>query len=178
MSDHDPRRFPFGPFEPRTGFTAKEREVFVAEIQGFPSTLRSLVETLSEGQLDTPYRPGGWTVRQVVHHVPDSHLQGYVRFKLAMTENSPTIKTYDQAAWGNAIDAKSAPVESSLSLLDGLHSRWTVFLRSMSEEDLSRTYIHPEMGEISLETTVQLYAWHGRHHLGHIELVAGSDPSE
>ena len=109
-----------------------------------------------------------------MHHVPDSHLQGYVRFKLAMTEEAPTIKTYRQAAWGSTEDSRTAPVNVSLNLLDALHTRWVFFLRSLSQEDFARTYIHPEMGEITLETTLQLYAWHGNHHLAHVNSVAGS----
>ena len=172
MTDLDPRRFPVGPFQPRTGLTAQEREELMAEIAHFPADLRFLVATLSEEELDTPYREGGWTVRQVVHHIPDSHMQGYVRFKLAMTEDQPTIKTYAQAPWGELADAREAPVEVSLTLLEALHTRLATFLRSLSEDDFQRTYLHPELGELTLEKTLQLYAWHGRHHLGHVKLVA------
>jgi len=172
MTDLDALRFPIGPFQPRSGFTAGEREGFINEIAGFPADFRAVFEDLSEAQLDTPYREGGWTVRQVAHHVPDSHLQGYVRFKLAMTEKVPTIKTYEQEAWGSTEDSRSAPVSFSLELLEGLHRRWVFFLRSLREEDFSRTYRHPEMGELSLETTLQLYAWHGNHHLAHVRLVS------
>ena len=172
MTDLDALRFPVGPFEPRSGLTAQDRDELIAEIEHFPADLRFLVSTLSAEELETPYREGGWTVRQVVHHVPDSHMQGYVRFKLALTEDAPTIKTYHQAGWGEAEDARTAPVDISLDLLDALHTRWAIFLRSLSEEDFTRTYQHPEMGELSLETTLQLYAWHGRHHLGHVKLVA------
>jgi hypothetical protein len=172
MSNLDALRFPIGPFRPRSGFTTEERAGFIHEIALFPAEFRAAVEGLSETQLDTPYREGGWTIRQVAHHVPDSHLQGYVRFKLAMTEDAPTIKTYEQAAWGETEDSLSAPVNLSLDLLEALHSRWAFFLRSLSMEDFVRTYLHPEMGEITLETTLQLYAWHGKHHLGHVRLVA------
>jgi len=173
MTDKDQRRFPIGPFEPRSGFTPEERQGFIAEIEALPGSIRKLVSDLPEDVLDRPYRDGGWTVRQVVHHIPDSHLQGYIRFKLALSEDVPTIKTYVQAAWGEMEDARSGPVEPSLALLDGLHRRWGFFLRTVSEEDFRRTYRHPDMGELSLETTLQLYAWHGRHHLGHIRLVVG-----
>jgi uncharacterized damage-inducible protein DinB len=172
MNDTDKLRYPIGPFRPRSGFTPEERAAFIEDIAGFPAEFRDAVEDLSEVKLDTPYREGGWTIRQVVHHVPDSHLQGYVRFKLAMTEVVPTIKTYGQAEWGELADARTAPVESSLDILDALHERWAFFLRSLSGEDFQRTYLHPEMGEITLETTLQLYAWHGQHHLGHVRLVA------
>jgi hypothetical protein len=150
----------------------EDRSSFIEDIARFPTEFRLLVESLSESQLDTPYREGGWTVRQVVHHVPDSHLQGYERFKLATTESVPTIKTYHQAAWGDFEDAKSAPVSLSLDLLDALHRRWVFFLRSLSEEGFAKTYRHPDLGELSLDTTVQLYAWHGKHHFGHVKLVA------
>lgn len=175
MTDLDSRRFPVGPFQPLATLSVEEKEALIHEIEAFPDLLRKAVEGLSEAQLETPYREGGWTARQVAHHVPDSHLQGYVRFKLALTEDSPTIRTYEQAAWGEAHDARSAPVKPSLDLLEGLHARWAFLLRSLSSEDLARTYRHPEMGELTLETTLQLYAWHGRHHLAHIRLVADSE---
>lgn len=173
MSDIDALRYPVGPFEPRTGLTAAERAGFIREISEFPKRFRAAVEDLSDTQLNTPYREGGWTVRQVVHHVPDSHLQGYVRFKLALTEDRPLIKTYDQAVWSETADARRAPIEMSLDLLDALHERWVAFLHSLSEEEFARTYRHPELGEVDLEKTLQLYAWHGRHHLGHVMIVAG-----
>jgi uncharacterized damage-inducible protein DinB len=173
MSDIDALRFPVGPFRPRVGLTLREREELIGEIAHFPSDLRFVVSTLSAEQLDTPYREGGWTVRQVVHHVPDSHMQGYVRFKLAMTEEQPNIKTYEQQAWGETEESRNAPVEISLNLLDALHKRWVLFLMNLGEEDFARTYRHPELGELTLETTLQLYVWHGRHHLGHVNLVAG-----
>lgn len=175
MTNPDPLRFPVGPFRPEPRLSSDDRRKFIQALSRFPAEFRSVVESLSEGQLDTPYRPGGWTVRQVVHHVPDSHLQGYVRFKLAVTEESPGIKTYDQAAWGETADSRTEPVSVSLDLLEALHLRWVAFLRSLREEEFRRTYRHPELGEVSLDTTVQLYAWHGRHHLGHVRLVADSD---
>ncbi len=173
MSEIDVLRYPVGPFEPRTGLTAVERGGFIGEISEFPMKFRAAVEDLSEAKLNTPYREGGWTVRQVVHHVPDSHLQGYVRFKLALTEDRPLIKTYDQAVWSETADARRAPIEMSLDLLDALHERWVAFLHSLAPEDFARSYRHPELGEIDLEKTLQLYAWHGRHHLGHVMIVAG-----
>jgi hypothetical protein len=174
MNDLEALRFPVGPFRPRSSLTAKERLGFIDEIDRFPADFRMAVDQLSEARLDTRYRKGGWTARQVVHHVPDSHLQGYVRFKLAMTEDVPTIRTYEQAVWGETADSRSGPVEASLLLLEALHTRWVFFLRSLSDEDFDRTYRHPELGEVSLNTTVQLYAWHGRHHLGHVRLVAAT----
>ena len=174
MSDLDALRFPLGPFQPKPSLTAEERVGFINDLAEFPGNFKAAVEGLSESQLDTPYREGGWTIRQVAHHVPDSHLQGYVRFKLAMTETAPTIKTYDQAGWGRAEDARFAPVAFSLDLLEALHRRWVFFLRSLSPEDYARAYRHPDMGEITLETTLQLYAWHGKHHLGHVKLVGNA----
>jgi uncharacterized damage-inducible protein DinB len=172
MTEHDPRRYPVGPFQPRTGLTSADRDALITELAHFPADLRFLVQTLSDQELGTRYREGGWTVRQVVHHIPDSHLQGYVRFKLAVTEDAPAIKTYDQAPWGELADARNAPVAWSLDLLEALHGRWAFFLRTLTEADFQRTYAHPELGEVTLEKTLQLYVWHGRHHLGHIRLVA------
>ena len=123
---------------------------------------------LSEQQLDTPYRPEGWTVRQVAHHVPDSHLNSYIRFKLALTEQEPTIKPYDEDRWARLADTPTTPVEVSLALLDSLHDRWVRLLRSLRPEDWKRTFRHPELGPVSLEKNLALYAWHGRHHVAHI----------
>ena len=122
----------------------------------------------SKEQLDTPYRPGGWTVRQVVHHLPDSHMNAYVRFRLALTENEPTIKPYEQQLWAELPDAKTADIEMSLKLFEGLHQRWVLLLRSMKPEDFHRKYIHPESGVNVLDNVLQLYAWHGKHHVAHI----------
>jgi hypothetical protein len=172
MTNIDALRYPVGPFNPKPGLTAEERGGFIDDLARFPGEFRAAVEGLTESQLDSGYREGGWSARQVAHHVPDSHMQGYVRFKLALTENAPAIKTYHQAAWGETEDSRSAPVESSLALLEALHTRWVFFLRSLTDEDWARTYRHPDLGELSLETTLQLYAWHGKHHLGHVRLVA------
>lgn len=161
-------RFPVGRFTPESSVGPRGRTVLVDEIAGLPERLRHAVEDLSDAQLDTPYRPGGWTVRQLVHHVPDSHLNSYVRFKWALTEERPTIRTYDQEAWAELADARTAPVEPSLALLESLHDRWTRWLRTLSDDDWSRTFVHPELGELDLTTMLQLYAWHGRHHLAHV----------
>src|SRR5215510_14686046 len=141
---------------------------WIDEIAAAPARLRAAVQGLSPEQLDTPYRPGGWTVRQVAHHVPDSHLNSYVRFRLALTEAEPTIKPYDQEQWAGLIDARTAPVEVSLSLLEALHERWMILLRSLTPADWRRTFRHPELGLITLEWNAGLYAWHGRHHVAHI----------
>jgi DinB superfamily len=123
---------------------------------------------LNDAQLDTPYRDGGWTVRQVVHHVPESHMNAYIRFKLALTENEPTIKPYDEAAWAELSDVHETPIEVSLALVDNLHDRWVRVLRSMSDADFLKQFRHPELGVVSLEKNLALYAWHGKHHVAHI----------
>lgn len=133
-----------------------------------PARLRAAVSGLSEPQLDTPYRPGGWTVRQVVHHLPDSHINSYVRFKLALTEDTPTIKPYDEALWAKLPDAVATPIETSLRLMEGLHGRWVGLLESMSDTDFSRAFRHPEIGMVRLDQNLALYAWHGKHHVAHI----------
>ncbi len=130
--------------------------------------MRAAIAGLNEEQLDTPYRDGGWTVRQVVHHVADSHMNAYVRFRLALTEQEPVIKPYDEAAWAELADAKDAPPEISLALIDALHDRWTRLLRSMSGADFLRQFRHPELGAVPLEKNLALYAWHGKHHVAHI----------
>lgn len=172
MPDHDPEleslRYPTGRFRPRTNLPAGERRALTDDIAALPADLRATVSGLSSRQLDTPYRPGGWTVRQVVHHVPDSHLNGYVRFKLAVTEDEPAIVVYDQAAWAELVDAQGEDVETSLTLLEMLHRRWALLLRALDEEQLARAYRHPEEGRVTLEYALQLYAWHGRHHRAHV----------
>ena len=151
--------------------TTDLRKELILQIAEAPSQLRFAVERLSSKQLDTPYRDGGWTVRQVVHHVPDSHLNAYIRFKLAITENEPTIKPYDEARWAKLFDASKADIDVSLALLDALHRRWLLFLRSLDELQLQRKFNHPEIGVMSLNQTLALYAWHGRHHIEHINAL-------
>ncbi|HET6566733.1 MAG TPA: putative metal-dependent hydrolase, partial [Rhodothermales bacterium] len=139
------------------------------DVAGAPRSLRKAVQGLSEEQLRTPYRPGGWTVRQVVHHLPDSHLNAYARYKLALTEDTPTIKPYDEAAWAELADTDVVPMETSLVLLETLHERWVALLKRMQVEDFQRQYRHPEHGSLfTLERVLGLYAWHGRHHVAHI----------
>lgn len=161
-------RFPIGKFHWRGELNGTERTEMISQIAEAPVRLREAVKGLTPEQLDTPYRPDGWTVRQVVHHVPDSHLNSYARFKLALTEDQPTIKTYDQEAWAKLADSKATPVETSLVLLEALHERWVNLFRSMSPADFGRTLNHPEMGPVTLDRLVALYAWHGRHHVAHI----------
>lgn len=163
----DPR-FPVGKFSYAGTPTPDQKQVFLQEIAQTPARLRAAVNGLSESQLDTPYRPGGWTVRQVVHHVPDSHLNSYVRFKLALTEEEPTIKPYAEDRWAELADTRATPIEVSLTLLESLHDRWVRLLRSLTPEQWKRTFRHPEMGPMDLDKTLALYAWHGRHHVAHV----------
>jgi len=161
-------RYPIGKFHRKSELTDADRAELIAQIADAPARLRQAVKGLTPDQLDTPYRPEGWTVRQVVHHVPDSHMNSYVRFKLALTEDQPTIKTYDEALWAALPDSKNTPVETSLTLLESLHDRWVNLLRSMSASDFARRVNHPEHGLIDLDYLLALYAWHGRHHVAHI----------
>ncbi len=164
----DDLRYPIGPFKMIDQISAAEREQFIEAIAATPAQLRAAVEGLSTEQLDTPYRPEGWTVRQVIHHVPDSHINSYCRFKLALTEDEPEIKPYDEARWAELSDSTATPVEVSLALLENLHHRWVTLLRAMSEEDFRRAFRHPEIGLVRLDQNVSLYAWHGQHHTAQI----------
>jgi uncharacterized damage-inducible protein DinB len=158
----DPR-YPIGKFD---GVYTEERKTqYLADIEQTPARLRAAVQGLAPAQLDTPYRPGGWTVRQVVHHLPDSHMNSYVRFKLALTEDEPTIKTYAEDRWAELSDTNATPIETSLTLLDSLHARWVTLLRSLTPQQWKRSFRHPELGPMSLEKSLALYAWHGRHHV-------------
>jgi uncharacterized damage-inducible protein DinB len=161
-------RYPLGRYRPAPEIGERERLAWIAELEMLPNSLRNAVGGLSNDQLDTPYRPGGWTVRQVVHHLPDSHLNSYTRFRMALTEQNPIIKPYAEAAWAELPDAKAAPIEPSLSLLDGMHRRWVMLLRALSDDDFRRTFQHPEHGQITLDWTLGLYAWHSRHHVAQI----------
>jgi DinB superfamily len=167
-SSNENLRYPVGRYGPPARITAADRTERLRDLEELPGKLRQAATGLNERQLDTPYRPGGWTVRQVVHHIPDSHMNAYSRFRLALTENLPLIKPYDEAAWAELADAKTAPIEPSLSLLEGLHARWLALLRSLREAELARTLRHPEWGEMSLDWMLGLYAWHSRHHVAHI----------
>jgi hypothetical protein len=160
--------YPIGKFVWDGPGSAALRGRRIEEIAAAPAALRNAVAGLTPAQLETPYRPGGWTVRQVAHHVPDSHMNAYVRFKLAVTEDAPTIKPYDEAAWGALADVQAVPVATSLALLEALHARWVALLRSFSESDWTRTFRHPELGVVPLEKNLALYAWHGRHHVAHV----------
>jgi len=164
---HDPR-FPIGKFHFDGPPTEDQRAELIANIEQAPTALRAAVEGLSPRLLETPYRDGGWTVRQVVHHVPDSHMNAYVRYKLALTEDEPTIKPYAEDRWAQLADSQSTPVEVSLTLLDSLHTRWVRLLRSLKPEDWTRNFRHPELGLVSLERNLALYSWHGQHHVAHV----------
>lgn len=163
-------RYPIGRFSPPEEVTLPDRNRYLEEIEHLPDLLRTTVSGLTDSQLDTPYREGGWTVRQVVHHVPDSHLNSYVRFRWALTEEQPTIKAYYEDRWAELPDASSAPIEYSLQLLDATHRRWMLLLRAMSDSDYARSFVHPEMQKTwRLDTTLALYVWHGKHHVAHIQ---------
>jgi uncharacterized damage-inducible protein DinB len=162
----DPR-YPIGKW-PKEPFTPEHKKQWIDDVAAAPARLRAAVEGLSSQQLDTPYRDGGWTVRQVVHHVPESHMNAYIRFKLALTEDVPTIKPYAEDLWAKLEDVPKTPIEVSLALLDNLHERWVILLKSLSDQDFARKFRHPEMGELTLGLNLGLYAWHGKHHVAHI----------
>ena len=163
----DPR-YPIGKFELPKEVTPTLRQAAIDDTAATPAKVRVAVAGLSDAQLDTPYREGGWTVRQVVHHIVDSHMNAYVRWRLALTETQPTIKPYEESAWANLEDARSAPVEVSLKLLEALHERWVRLLRSVKTEDYARTLLHPDFGVKNLDWLLFLYTWHGKHHTAHI----------
>jgi len=163
----DPR-YPIGKFSFEGPLTPDLKMQFISHIEETPARLRAAVHGLSDKQLDTPYREGGWTVRQLTHHIPDSHMNAYIRFKMALTEDAPTIKPYMEDRWAELREAKQSPVEVSLALLDSLHQRWVMSLRNLSETDWKRTFLHPDLGTVPLEKSLALYAWHGRHHVAHV----------
>jgi uncharacterized damage-inducible protein DinB len=168
MSVMDDPRYPIGRFAPPPDFTHPVRGELISQIDEAPARLRDAVKRLTAEQLQTPYREGGWTLAQVVHHLPDSHMNAYVRCRLALTEAEPTIKPYDEATWANLTDASSSDIDSSLLLLEGLHQRWVNLLQRLTPDQWKRAYQHPERGRTTLERTLALYAWHGRHHVAHI----------
>jgi uncharacterized damage-inducible protein DinB len=160
--------YPIGNYVAKSVLTPAERSVAIEQIEDAPKRLREAVGGLSGGQLDTPYRPGGWTVRQVAHHLPDSHMNAYVRMKLALTENEPIVKPYEEALWAELPDSRETPVEVSLSLLEFLHLRWDRLLRALQPADFARTVRHPVNGLMTVDNIVHHYAWHGRHHVAQI----------
>lgn len=159
--------YPVGRFDRTATWTAETRRAALDAIATLPAAIRAAVAGLSDAQLDTPYRPGGWTVRQLVHHVADSHMNGLIRLKLALTEDSPTIKPYDQDAWAKLADAR-LPIAPSLAILDAVHERWTTVARALAERDFARVFVHPELGPLTVETHLHLYGWHSRHHVAHV----------
>jgi hypothetical protein len=164
----DDLRYPVGKFAFDADATADKRIAWIRQIAETPAALRAAVANFSDREFETPYRPGGWTVRQVVHHVPDSHMNAYCRFKFALTENNPTIKPYNEADWARVADTARTPPHVSLSLLEALHHRWVILLESLDASDFARPLQHPEHGGITLGWLLQMYAWHGRHHTAHI----------
>lgn len=167
MSDAE-LRYPVGKYQPVDKLSEQDRQKLLAQVEEAPKKLRAAVAGLSREQLNTPYRDGGWTVQQVVHHLADSHMNAYTRFKLALTEDEPTIKPYNETRWAELSDSKTTPAESSLTLMDVLHERWMNLLRGMGAADFARRMKHPERGSMTLDDTLGLYAWHGRHHVAHI----------
>jgi uncharacterized damage-inducible protein DinB len=162
-------KYPIGHYHAPEIVTKEQREAWISDVENLPKQLRKAVENLTNAQLDTPYREGGWTVRQVVHHVADSHINCYMRYKLAATEDNPTIKPYEEQLWAELPDAKFEPVEDSLAIIDAIHYRWVKHLKNMSETDWARTFYHPGMQKtLPLDRVLGLYSWHGRHHLAHI----------
>jgi hypothetical protein len=167
----DPR-YPVGKLSIDPQVTPEKRASWIQQIGEFPRVFRSTVNALPHGALDRPYREGGWTGRQVVHHVADSHVNAYTRFRLALTEDAPRIKTYEESRWAELIDAKTADPLLSLALLDALHQRWHILLQSLGPSDFARTATHPDSGLINVDYLLQMYSWHGRHHTGHLNLLA------
>lgn len=164
----DDLRYPIGRLTRADVLTPAQRDDAIAVLADCPIHLRAAVAGLDDAQLDTPYRPGGWTVRQVVHHVPDSHVNAYIRTKLVLTEDTPTIKPYDENAWAGLADSRTAPVETSLRMLEATHDRWVRLLRSMAPADFEKTLNHPENGRMTMDRVLSMYAWHSRHHVAHI----------
>jgi hypothetical protein len=165
-------QFPVGRFEFSGGLSAEQRDELIRTIAETPRRMWEAVRGMTDEQLDTPYRPGGWTARQVVHHLPESHMNGYIRWKLALTEDEPTIKPYKESAWAER-GGDSRDIEASMMILEGVHRRWTELLNTLSEKDFARAYLHPEMGRMTLDKSLANYAWHGRHHVAHVLLVKG-----
>jgi DinB family protein len=161
-------RYPIGRYTPDPNPTPETRNRHIEQIAGLPVRMRQAVTGLKTDQIDTPYRDGGWTVRQVVHHVSDSHMNAYIRFKWAMTEDAPTIKAYEESEWAKLKDSQLTPAEVSLTMIESLHARWTVLLRSMTAEDFQRKFTHPDSGPHDVDWLLSLYSWHGNHHLAHI----------
>jgi uncharacterized damage-inducible protein DinB len=167
--DHpDTVRFPIGGFGLDGEVTPAKRRLWIRQMDELPARLAAALSGLGDAQLETPYRDGGWTAKQVAHHLADAHLNGFARFKLALTEDTPAIKTYEEDLWAETADGRGAPAELSLQLLAGLHSRWTILLESLAEADFGRAFSHPQRGVMSIDKAIQLYAWHSLHHTAHV----------
>lgn len=173
--DLDRLRYPLGQPVLRSELTREERRGLIDSMDEFPTLIRDALDGLIDAQLDTPYRPGGWSVRQVVHHLADSHVNGYIRFKKAVTEREPVVALYDQPGWAEQPDARAGSVGMSLVLLEGLHRRWVAWMESAEEADWSRTVVHPEKGRMNLNQLLCLYEWHCRHHVAHITELRGRE---
>lgn len=167
-TDIEKLKYPIGGYKRKPSITSEDVKNYIDIIEALPEKLKETVKELNDVQLDTQYRPGGWTIRQVIHHLPDSHLNAYIRMKLAVTEDKPLIKPYEEAKWAELTDAHTAPADLSLMLVEALHKRWVIFLRALTTEQLKRTFMHPEMGERTVDDTIGMYAWHCEHHLAHI----------
>ena len=175
MNDLDKLRYPIGRYEPlKPPLDASARAAFIDTLEQAPATLRGLVSDLTEAELETPYRQGGWTIRQVIHHVPDSHMNAYIRMKLAVTEQTPAIRTYEEARWAELPEAKTGPIAMSLDLLEALHRRWVTFLRGLPASEFGKVFLHPEWGRVSLDEALALYAWHCKHHAAHVQQAVTS----
>ena len=161
-------RYPIGEFHRKASYSAEERARYIEQLKQIPLSLKAGLAGLSETQLDTPYREGGWTVRQVAHHIPDSHLNAYLRVKLALTEDQPVIKPYEENAWVRLADTPGTLLEVTVTLLEALHTRWAILFESLKEPDWKREYRHPVNGAVSVEATLAWYVWHGQHHIAHI----------
>jgi hypothetical protein len=171
-SDDETLRYPVGRFTPKENYTREEINQYIAQIQQLPGEVEKVMSSLKPGALDIRYREHGWTARQVLHHLPDSHLNAYIRFKWTLTESTPTIKAYDEKAWAETPDTKGDPTVS-LNLLTALHGKWTMLLQSLDDSQFKREFIHPDTRRhLSLARMVATYAWHGQHHLGHLKIVA------
>ncbi|KAA1243158.1 YfiT family bacillithiol transferase [Aquimarina sp. RZ0] len=166
-------QYPIGKFECPSEITKMQISLWIKEIEELPTKISELVSDFTNEQLETPYRTGGWTARQVIHHIHDSHHHGYIRFKWALTENKPVIKAYQEDKWAELFDAKSAPIYLSLDLIKSLHAKWVYFLKGLSDENLDKIFIHPEGNiKISLAEDIGIYAWHGNHHLAHLKIIS------
>ncbi len=172
MDTIDTLRYPVGRL-PRTRgpLDSSTRAAHIEVIERAPRAVRDLVDGVDDARLAASYRPGGWTVRQLVHHLPDSHMNAYIRMKLAATEDRPAVKTYQEARWAELPEARTGPADMSLALLDALHTRWVAFLRALTPDDLQRVFVHPQWGDVTIDESIGMYAWHCRHHTAHIELA-------